>query len=542
MVWAAGRGKPNVIREGRVSKSRLRTRDAAPTRRWIPHLLGALIGLALSLIQAATAFAADPATLRIATPHRTGAALRAMLTHMAEGRAADVKVVSEATRSLLALRQFCQPRSADTPDIVLSIRPMPASLQRECEAANPGYVGVQLGRTAIVLAMRAEGRALRLSTRDIWLALARDVPVGDEFRRNVSIRWSDIDPALGPQDIRFQLPPTTDYQRQLFDALVLEGGCRKDGAIKGIYEAAQRTQRCTTTRGDRVREITRENAVRALLEAPPGTIGVLSLNEVQASEGKLIALSIDGVTPSATAIQNASYNFAETEWLFARDRATLTDPRLVAELDRVVDLARSEAMIGPGGVLATGGVIPLADDEREAQRQALSNRDPTSSIGWITNWVVATLQSGWTLLTGAVDELRGGEAHEHSVDLALLMEIAGYKLSEFESNVGLIPGAGMIFKISREMSDSDRAYLERELYRDSRMRRSLRAAFQRWLIRAIIDVSETGGYQVSKVDLTLLPLPNVKLSITESGSGGSESAVILRALERLQERLPEAPR
>lgn len=462
-----------------------------------------------------------------------------MLTHMAW--TPEIKLETEVAPTLRALRQLCQPRAAGAPDIVLSYRPMPTYLLRECETDNTSFVGVELGRTAIVLAMRADARPRALTKRDIWLALARDVPAGDEFRRNVSVRWSDIDATLGSHDIRFLLPPASDYRRQMFDTLVLEGGCRNVSLIKGIYEAAQRTQRCVAIRGDRVREVTRDNAERALLDAPPGTIGVSSLSEVRASEGKLVALTIDGVAPTAASIQSAAYALTASEWLFARDRSTVSDPAATREIARIVALAQSEEIIGPNGVLASRGVIPLPDDERDAQRRALFERDLPLSIGWVTGWVVSTVQGGWSLLSGAFGDLRSHETPEHTVDLAHLMDIAGYRLSEFESTVGLIPGAGMTFKISREMSASDRAYLERELYRDSRQRRGVRSAVQRRLIRSIIDISETGGYQVSKVDLTLLPLPNVKLSITPAGSGGgSDSAVILRALERLQERLPEA--
>jgi hypothetical protein len=147
----------------------------------------------------------------------------------------------------------------------------------------------------------------------------------------------------------------------------------------------------------------------------------------------------------------------------------------------------------------------------------------------------------WSALNFAVSDMRS-KSEPDPVDLAKMMDTAGYKLAEFESSVGLIPGASMLFKISREMSESDRDFLEHELYKDSRARKSLRSAVQRRLIQAIIDISESDGFQVSKVEVTLLPLPKVDLTISPKGSGGSDTTAVLRAIERLQERLPEALR
>ena len=129
------------------------------------------------------------------------------------------------TSALGALRKFCQGVGPDSPDIALTTRHMHSPMTSEC--ANNGvsdYTTVELGRGPLVLAVRKGSLLTKLTSRQIYLALARDVPDKDEFRRNTSIRWSDIDRSLPPQDIRFQLPPRKDGVRAMFDALVLEGG------------------------------------------------------------------------------------------------------------------------------------------------------------------------------------------------------------------------------------------------------------------------------------------------------------------------------
>ena len=478
----------------------------------------------------------------IVTPRAEPILAQIAIAAMAEGGTPTVTFDARTIPSLAALRAICR-GGPDDPRLVLSARPMPIAMTRDCETRQHGeLVSIELGRDPIILAVRVEARLTNLTPNQIYQALARDVAAGEEFRRNVAIRWSDIDRSLPPIDIRFQLPPSDDNRRNIFDSLVLEDGCRVDPHIKYIYEASQRTARCLTTRIDRVREIAREHAVRALLDAPPGTVGVIGARDLAHGEGKLVALSLSGVPPTPQAIQAGTYGFAASQWLHVRlDNHPGADPAVNAALDRIVHAVPSEAFIGPDGRLIAGGLVPLAADEREAQRTALAMRDQGYDLAWFAGWVTTAFSSTLSLFGQAVTDLRTTEP-VNKVDLAKLMETAGYKLAEFESSVGLIPGAGMTFKISREMSDSDREFLERELYRDARSRPGLRSALQRRLIQAIVDISESDGYVVSKVDVTLLPLPSVKLSITPRGGGASDTAAVLRAIERLEERLPEAMR
>lgn len=101
----------------------------------------------------------------------------------------------------------------------------------------------------------------------------------------------------------------------------------------------------------------------------------------------------------------------------------------------------------------------------------------------------------------------------------------------------------MTFGIAREMSESDLEYLEHMLYRDARKRPGAVATMQRRVIRAIIDASSSDEYQVSKVEVTLLPLPKVQLTISPAGGdSGSEADLMSRVLDKFSERIPELAR
>ncbi len=203
--------------------------------------------------------------------------------------------VVKYTNAMATLREFCEGVGGNSPDIVLTTRRMRPSMATECAKNGVEHmVQVGLGRGALVLAVKKGSALTKLTSRQVYLALARDIPDKEEFRRNAAIRWSDIERTLPQLDIRFLLPPRDDGSRVVFANLVLEGGCREQPAIKLIFSAEQRTARCATMRVDRIREVPRDQAVQALLDAPEGTVGVLSYRDFAQAGDQLVGLEVNG--------------------------------------------------------------------------------------------------------------------------------------------------------------------------------------------------------------------------------------------------------
>jgi hypothetical protein len=174
-----------------------------------------------------------------------------------------------------AMRDFCGEAAGTGPDIVLATDRMQVALAAECTRNDVDVAVVELGRSALIFAARGGSELVGLTNRQVYLAVARDVPFKTGFTRNTAVRCADVDPALPAQDIRFQLPMRGEGSRATFDALVLQGGCRNEPAVRQVFDAQQRTARCMATRNDRVRELPRAQSVKALLETPVGTVGIL---------------------------------------------------------------------------------------------------------------------------------------------------------------------------------------------------------------------------------------------------------------------------
>lgn len=440
-------------------------------------------------------------------------------------------------------RAFCQEPYGPGPDILLTTRRIFSDVRAACAGNDSRRMAeIELGRGALVLVVRRGSALTAVTSRQVYLALARDVPYHGEFRRNTAIRWSDIDRSLPSEDIRFQLPPREAGGRSIFDTLVMEVGCRQEPVVMQIFLAQPRTLRCTTTRVDRVREVARDQAVRELLDAPEGTVGVLSSADVARTGGALVSLSLDGVAPTDEAIIQDTYGVSGSYWMYVRRGQRGAAASVDEALTRLIDRADSEAMIGPEGVLPQAGMLPLPADQRLAQREVLSGQVNTYyGFGTALGWVVSVADSALTLTGLSFGEINPPDTAE-SINLTKLMGIAGFKIKDFETSVGLIPSASMTFGLVREMSQGDQYYLERTLYQDSVRRRGLLSAIQRRIIHTIIDVSSRQGYQVSKVDINLFPLPSVTLAVTPSAAPplSPETTLVLQAIERVQERLSES--
>ena len=440
-----------------------------------------------------------------------------------------------------AQRSFCQ--GGRGPDILLTIRRMSSHAQSDCASGDAQDVAeVELGRGALVLAVRAGSALKAVSSYQVYLALARDVPAGEEFRRNTAVRWSDVDAALPPQDIRFQLPPRQDGGRAMFDALVMQRGCRKEKLVKLIFVADYRTSRCITTRLDRVREIPREQAERALLDAPDGTVGIIPYRALVQSGGRLVPLTLDGETPTPDSIAQVMYDLSISYWMYVRRGRLGDDPTMQAAAARALAWARSDAVTGPGGLVASFGLLPVPAKERVSEESQSVGGSIVSTAGWVASGFGAGLGSLAGMLGFAYGDFEPTDS-DRSVDLTTLMDIAGFKVKSLETSFGLIPGATMVFGIARELSAADREFLERTMDEDARRRPGMLSAVQRRIVQTIMDVNSTKGYQVGKVEIDLFPLPSVTLTVTPVNSPLSEDATtILRAIERVQDRISESDR
>jgi|JI10StandDraft_1071094.scaffolds.fasta_scaffold141153_3 hypothetical protein len=127
-------------------------------------------------------------------------------------------------------------------------------------------------------------------------------------------------------------------------------------------------------------------------------------------------------------------------------------------------------------------------------------------------------------------------------DFGALMEIAGYKLKEIESYVGVVPSLQMTFGQARELTEADREFVERHLLRHARRYPGPLAAIQRMIVRSVLEASDIRGFSVEKVAIDIFPLPKVKFVFTPADAPLSlDAARIMRAIDGVNRKLQQSP-
>lgn len=276
--------------------------------------------------------------------------------------------VVESTGTGGGFKLFCNGLGLDTPDITMASRRMLESEKEGCRKQGVDEVPeLKIGYDGIAFASVKGTPALVLSTDDIYLALAREVPdPGGEQRlvANPYLRWSSIDPALPDLPIRVLGPPPTSGTRDLLAELVLERACGRIRALAYLRrtDEANFRRRCHALREDGAYVNAGENEerlVRKLLD-DPGALAVLGFNFLERNADRLQAASVDGVWPDVESIRNEAYPLSRPLFLYVKQAHVSVVPGLMEFLRSLT----SEGVWGDDGYLAVQGLIPMPAEER----------------------------------------------------------------------------------------------------------------------------------------------------------------------------------
>src|SRR5262249_29251202 len=145
-----------------------------------------------------------------------------------QGKFKTPKVESTGTGG--GLKLFCNGVGPQFPDIAnASRRIKPAELQTCAQNGVKEVVEIKVGYDGIVMAENKTGSSLNLTRKDVYLALAKNVP--DPANPTAMIpnpytTWKQVNKSLPDTKIEVLGPPPTSGTRDSFAELYMEGGCR----------------------------------------------------------------------------------------------------------------------------------------------------------------------------------------------------------------------------------------------------------------------------------------------------------------------------
>ncbi len=274
----------------------------------------------------------------------------------------------ESTGSGGGLKLFCAGVGVSTPDITNSSRKIKS---REVETCGKNGVGdvteAKIGYDGIVLANSKAVAPMELTRREIFLALAREVPDpggAESFVANPYTTWKDVNPALPDTKIEVLGPPPTSGTRDAFAELGLEGGCKTFPWIKAMKKKDKKMYKsyCHSVRedGHYIEAGENDNLIVQKLTANPSALGVFGFSFLDQNSDKVQGSTIDGVEPTFEAISDGSYPVSRPLYFYIKN----------AHLDAIPGIREfvaefmSDKASGADGYLSEKGMIPMSAEER----------------------------------------------------------------------------------------------------------------------------------------------------------------------------------
>ncbi|MEM7611741.1 MAG: substrate-binding domain-containing protein [Pseudomonadota bacterium] len=274
----------------------------------------------------------------------------------------------EATGSGGGFKLFCSGIGVGYPDITNSSRRMKASELEMCAGNGvKDVVEVKIGYDGIVIANSVETEQYRFDLKDVWLALAKQVPAPDGSETlvdNPYTQWSEIRSDLPAVDIEVLGPPPTSGTRDAFVELAMESGCNNYPWIKAMKKVDDVTYKtiCHTIREDGVYVEAGENdnLIVNKLRANPAALGIFGFSFLDQNAEKVHPAYINGNEPTFDHIADGSYPVSRPLYFYVKRAHVEVIPGLREFLAEFT----SDRAWGDDGYLTDRGLIPLPEAER----------------------------------------------------------------------------------------------------------------------------------------------------------------------------------
>ena len=275
----------------------------------------------------------------------------------------------ESTGTGGGLKLFCAGAGVDSPDIANASRQIKKAEVETC--AKNGVtqiVEVKVGYDGIVLANSKKVGQMKLSRKDIFLALAKEVPSpegGDKLVANPYKTWKDVNAQLPAEKIEVLGPPPTSGTRDAFVEMVMDEGCAAFEPIKALKKTDEKKFKavCQTVREDGayIEAGENDNLIVQKLEANPKSLGIFGFSFLDQNADKIQGSMIDGQAPDFKSIADGKYPVSRPLFIYVKKAHVGQIPGIAEYLAEFT----SDRAWGEDGYLAEKGLIPMPKDERK---------------------------------------------------------------------------------------------------------------------------------------------------------------------------------
>jgi phosphate transport system substrate-binding protein len=273
----------------------------------------------------------------------------------------------ESTGTGGGMKLFCAGAGIETPDITNASRRMKKSEMENCMKNGVTEVTeVKVGFDGIAVANAKSSPAIPLSRRELYLALAKDVPTGPngELQPNTYTTWKQVNPSLPDTKIVVMGPPPTSGTRDALAELGMTKGCALFKGMPELKKSDEKafTKACTTVRedGHYIEMGENDNLIVQKLQADPQAVGIFGYSFLEQNMDSLQAATIDGKAISYDAISNGSYPLSRPLFFYVKN----SHVGQVAGIKEFIAEFTSEEALSKDGYLADKGLVALPADQK----------------------------------------------------------------------------------------------------------------------------------------------------------------------------------
>ena len=284
--------------------------------------------------------------------------------------------VVESTGSGGGLKLFCAGVGEQHPDITNASRRIKKSEVELCAKNGVNdIVEIKIGYDGIVMANAKSAPLFKLTRKDAFLALAKDVPAGEPGKTmpNPYKTWKDVNPDLPNIKIEVLGPPPTSGTRDAFVELVMQSGCDKFDWVKAMAKSDKKAHAalCDTIREDGayIEAGENDNLIIGKLEANPDALGIFGYSFLDQNADKVKGSLMEGQAPTFENISSGAYAVSRPLFFYVKKAMVGQTPGIKEYMAEFT----SEKAWGAEGYLADKGLIPMSDEERKAFAAAAKN-------------------------------------------------------------------------------------------------------------------------------------------------------------------------
>ncbi len=282
--------------------------------------------------------------------------------------------VVESTGSGGGLKLFCAGIGDEHPDITNASRRIKKSEVEKCAKAGiTDITEVKVGFDGIVLANSKSTAPVALTKKQIFMALAKQVPIDGKLVDNPYKTWKDVDPSLPDTKIEVLGPPPTSGTRDAFSELAMEGGAKKFASLKALRKSDKKAFKAVAHAvredGAYIEAGENDNLIVQKLVANPNAIGVFGFSFLDQNADKIQGGVIGGVKPTFENISGGQYGISRSLYFYVKNAHVGKVPGIKEFLSEFT----SEDAFGEFGYLTEKGLIPLSKEERSQVRDSATS-------------------------------------------------------------------------------------------------------------------------------------------------------------------------